>query len=237
MSDSAPKEEKNRVLITDDIYKQIRSKLLNAGYTSPRELAIPTIFDIAKKLQVNPYEAEQYSTWALHRLEKSHVFQSSFFSANEMYLSKKEQPKLSTGCKDLDNILSGGIEQGSLTELYGSSATGKTQLCFTLSVIVQQSKAIGGLDGKAIYIDTENKFSPERILEIAAARSLDTLTTLKNIDVVNSINSTAQEKAIENISHVAQTDGKIKLVIVDSIINHYRQEFIGRQNLSERQSR
>lgn len=145
-------------------------------------------------------------------------------SSNDMYLTKTKHPKLSTGCKALDKILLGGIETGVLTHFYGSSGAGKSQLCLTLSVTVQQSIASGGLAGRAIYIDTENKFSAERILEIAKVRALDTDSVLKNIGVVNTINSSHQEKAIGNIPHIAEKDGNIKLVIVDSIINHYRQE-------------
>lgn len=56
----------------------------------------------------------------------------------------------------------GGMETGSITELYGEYRTGKTQLCHTLCVICQLPIEQGGGEGKAMYIDTEGTFRPER---------------------------------------------------------------------------
>jgi DNA repair protein RAD51 len=44
---------------------------------------------------------------------------------------------LTTGSKELDTLLQGGIETGSVTEIYGEFRTGKTQLCHTLAVTCQ----------------------------------------------------------------------------------------------------
>jgi DNA repair protein RadA len=214
----------------------IKSKLVNAGYLSPRLLALSTSSDIAEKLQVNLSDAEKIIAWASQKLE-SGTIPGSFRSAEDLYNTKKEQQKLSTGCKVLDSILGGGIEPGVLTEFYGSAGVGKTQLCYTLSVMVQQLQEVGGLEGRVIYIDTENKFSPDRIIEIAKARRFDTEHTHKNIYMSIPINSIHQERDIVNIAGIAEKDRKIKLVIFDSIINLYRREFTGRQNLSERQNK
>ncbi|TPP65742.1 DNA repair protein RAD51, partial [Fasciola gigantica] len=42
-----------------------------------------------------------------------------------------------TGSKELDKLLQGGIETGSITELFGEFRTGKTQICHTLAVTCQ----------------------------------------------------------------------------------------------------
>jgi Rad51 protein len=50
---------------------------------------------------------------------------------------------------------SGGVETGSITEIFGEFRTGKTQLCHTLAVTCQLPLDNGGGEGKAMYIDTE----------------------------------------------------------------------------------
>ena len=64
----------------------------------------------------------------------------------------------------------GGIETGSITEIYGEFRTGKTQLCHMLCVACQLPVAQGGGEGKALYIDTEGTFRPQRCLAIAERR-------------------------------------------------------------------
>ena len=44
---------------------------------------------------------------------------------------------ISSGSKELDKLLQGGIETGSITEIFGEFRTGKTQLCHTLAVTCQ----------------------------------------------------------------------------------------------------
>ena len=65
---------------------------------------------------------------------------------------------------------SGGMETGSLTELFGEFRTGKTQLCHTLCVTCQMPVDQGGGEGKAMYIDTEGTFRPQRLVQIAEVR-------------------------------------------------------------------
>jgi len=65
------------------------------------------------------------------------------------------------------------METGSLTELFGEFRTGKTQLCHTLCVTCQMPMDQGGGEGKAMYIDTEGTFRPQRLVEIAARYGLN----------------------------------------------------------------
>ncbi|RMF31306.1 MAG: hypothetical protein D6752_02410, partial [Candidatus Nitrosothermus koennekii] len=67
---------------------------------------------------------------------------------------------ISTGCKALDAILDGGIRINTLTNIFGESATGKTQFCFQLALNFAR------LDNNILFIDTLNNFRPERILEM-----------------------------------------------------------------------
>ncbi len=62
---------------------------------------------------------------------------------------------VSSGSHDLDVLLGGGIETGSLTEIFGEFRTGKTQMCHTLCVTAQRPLDQGGAEGRVIYVDTE----------------------------------------------------------------------------------
>lgn len=111
-----------------------------------------------------------------------------------------------------------------------------TQLCHTLCCNVQLSREKNGLDGAAIYVDTEGTFRPERIAEIATARGMDPEAVLKKIIVARAYNSAHQELIVKELGRVIEAN-KAKLVIVDSAVAHYRAEFLGRATLAERQQR
>lgn len=90
-----------------------------------------------------------------------------FVPAAEIHRQRGDLIMISTGSKNLDELLGGGIETGAITELFGEFRTGKTQLCHTLAVICQLPLDMGGGEGKCLYIDTEGTFRPERLLAVA----------------------------------------------------------------------
>lgn len=70
------------------------------------------------------------------------LFLSIRFLASEI----KEWQRISTGCDSIDNITRGGIPINGITEIYGTSGVGKTQMCLQLSLIVQLPKYLGGCE-------------------------------------------------------------------------------------------
>uniref|UniRef100_A0ACD5TYH9 Uncharacterized protein n=1 Tax=Avena sativa TaxID=4498 RepID=A0ACD5TYH9_AVESA len=74
--------------------------------------------------------------------------------------------RLATTLCGLDEALGGGIPLGKLTEVVGPSGIGKTQLCLKLALLATLPECYGGLNGRVVYIDTESKFSPRRMIEI-----------------------------------------------------------------------
>ena len=60
-----------------------------------------------------------------------------FTTATEFHQKRSEIIQVTTGSKELDKLLQGGIETGSITEIFGEFRTGKTQLCHTLAVTCQ----------------------------------------------------------------------------------------------------
>lgn len=73
----------------------------------------------------------------LLQAEASKMVPLGFTSATIFHLKRSEIIQLTTGSKELDRLLGGGIETGSITEIFGEFRTGKTQLCHTLAVTCQ----------------------------------------------------------------------------------------------------
>ena len=145
---------------------------------------------------------------------------------------------ITTGSTNFNNLLGGkGVETKALTECYGAFGSGKTQLGLTLAVNVQLPKEQGGLDGKAVFIDTEGTFRPERIRQIATGLGAVPEKVLKNILVARAFNSDHQILLIDKINEMIKDGEPIKLVIIDSLTAHFRAEFAGRGQLADRQQK
>lgn len=95
-----------------------------------------------------------HSNW----LSASKLVPMGFTTATEMHQRRSELISITTGSKQLDTLLAGGIETGSITEIFGEFRTGKSQICHTLAVTCQLPFDMGGGEGKCLYIDTEGTF-------------------------------------------------------------------------------
>ncbi|XP_016087116.1 DNA repair protein RAD51 homolog A-like [Sinocyclocheilus grahami] len=113
--------------------------------------------------------------------EAAKMVPMGFTTATEFHQRRAEIIQISTGSKELDKLLQGGIETGSITEMFGEFRTGKTQLCHTLAVTCQLPIDQGGGEGKAMYIDTEGTFRPERLLAVAEKYGLVGSDVLDNV--------------------------------------------------------
>jgi DNA repair protein RAD51 len=147
---------------------------------------------------------------------------------------RKSLITLTTGSVELDKLLEGGIETGSITELFGEFRTGKTQLCHTLCVTCQMPLTEGGAEGKAIYIDTEGTFRPKRLQEIAERFGLDPNVALENVAYARAHNSEHQMELLKSAAAIMSQD-RYALIVVDSATALYRTDYSGRGELSERQ--
>lgn len=190
--------------------------------TPPREIVELTGMGVDTAIKVN----------TLARLQVD----PGFVSASDLLETRKHLMKCRTGSSEFDRIMGGGIETGVITEFIGEFGSGKTQICYTLSVLAQRPTEEGGLGGRVCVIDTEGTFLPERIVQIAQARGYDTQEILSNVLIARAYNSEHQIMLVKNLPQVCQ-EHDIKLVIVDSMIGHFRGEYIGRGTLAERQQK
>ncbi|KAE8714063.1 DNA repair protein RAD51-like protein 1 [Hibiscus syriacus] len=135
-----------------------------------------------------------------------------FTSASQLHAQRLEIIQITSGSSELDKILDGGIETGSITEIYDQ----------------------GGGEGKAMYIDAEGTFRPQRLLQIAERFGLNGADVLENVAYARAYNTDHQSRLLlEAASMMVET--RFALMIVDSATALYRTDFTGRGELSARQ--
>ncbi len=118
--------------------------------------------------------------------------------------------KLSTGSRCIDELLSGGVETGCVTQIYGESGTGKTSFCLMLSYTTAQKHRVA-------YIDTEG-LSGERIGQVFQNRDV-----LKSVFIYEVFDFRQQSTAIREVSKLVRSED-VKLVVIDSLTALYRSE-------------
>lgn len=140
--------------------------------------------------------------------------------------SIKKSERIPSGCKSIDEMLGGGFETGIVTQIYGGSGTGKTNICIQLAVeCVRNGK-------KVIFIDTEG-FSGERFKQIAGE---DAKKIAGEIIIYEPASFDQQYSAIIDIEKLMNE--KIGLIILDSGALFYRlgltQDDSGEDNVATR---
>lgn len=157
-----------------------------------------------------------------------------FTTAAAYHIKRREVIYISTGSKELDKLLAGGIETGSLTELFGEFRCGKSQLCHTLAVTCQLPINMGGAEGKAMFIDTEGTFRPERLLEISPRFQMAKETILDNVAFARAYNTEHQFSLLQQAAAM-MSESRYALLVVDSATALYRTDYSGRGELASRQ--
>lgn len=227
------KEKEGESKLTDlpGIGSTTASKLEEAGYGDLMSIAVMTPNDLSSLADISSSVARKTISAARKMLHLE-------FEDATQYLKKREEIfKITTGSKNLNMLLGGGIETRAMTETFGAYGSGKSQIAHVLAVTIQLPIEKGGANAKVVWIDTEGTFRPERIRQIAQYFGLDFMKTLKNIFVARAFNSDHQILLVDKITELIRRGEPIKLVIVDSITAHFRAEFTGRGQLADRQQR
>lgn len=140
----------------------------------------------------------------------------------ELEKQEKSEFKVKTGTL-IDEIIDGGIPENKSLMLYGEFRSGKTQTCLTMAVLCPN---------RVIYIDTEKSLRISRLKEICDARKLDWEKVRDKIVYFRPKDWIEQMLVIYKIPAPSDSDGKVDLIICDSISRHFRGiEFQGRETL------
>lgn len=203
-------------------------KLESLGYRDLMSLAVASPAELVDSVGMGDAVAKKVIAAARASLEMG-------FESGVDLLKKRERiVRTSTGSKLFDDLLGGGFESSAIIECFGEFGSGKTQIGHILAVSCQKSDP----SAVAVYIDTENTFRPERIIQLANGANLDVDKVLKNIKVARAYNSDHQMLLAEKVEDLIKKENQnVKVVIIDSLTAHFRAEFIGRGTLAERQQK
>ena len=124
---------------------------------------------------------------------------------------------VTTGCRSLDDLLGGGFERGTVTQVYGPPAAGKTNLALSAAV------RVAAAGGTVVYIDTEG-LSVDRFRQLAehvagSDQSLEDVTSRLIVSEAHDFDE--QEEAVRDAGEFAE---RADLVVLDSATGFYRLE-------------
>jgi DNA repair protein RadA len=150
------------------------------------------------------------------------------FTFTEALDAARSLGRLATGSPQLDDLLGRGYGEGTITEAYGASNSGKTQLAMQATVM---ATARGW---KSVYVDTESTFRPERVAQIAESRGLDPKRTLESVYSLRAGDVDAQTHVLRRMADDPRVSSA-KLVVVDTVTKNFTLEFPGRERTGRRQ--
>jgi len=206
-------------------------KLRDAGFDDMLTIAVMSPSDLADDIEIGESSAAKIIAGA-----KRMANIGGFLTGSDLLERRRKVQKLTCQSSSLDNLLGGGFETQSIAEVYGEFGSGKTQIGHQLAVTATMPLTERGLDGEVFYIDTEDTFRPERIIQMATGLNLDPDKILAQIHVARAYNSAHQVLLVDEIKRSTKNHN-VKLVIVDSLTAHFRAEFVGRGMLADRQQR
>jgi len=204
-------------------------RIMDEGILTVTQLLQYTTKELAEKIGSQEKTVDKVITQAITQYGR--IYESGL----DVLERQKELWVLSTGSAEFNRILGGGLWSQGVTEVIGKYSSGKSQLCFTAAALVTQHPPDKDeRPAKAVFIDNEHTFEPGRVAQIAKARGYDPKQTLENVLLCDT-NTTQHQRIVINTLDYILKDHNVKLVIVDGMLSHLRDEYIGRGMLADRQ--
>ncbi len=234
--------------------------LVDAGFSRYQDIAVAGVGELTADTSLGDSKAQSIINAAREEADIG-----GFTNGAEALEARKDIGKITTGHSEIDEVMEGGFEEQAITELFGQHKTGKSQFTHQMAVNVQLPEEYGGTGKRAIFIDTEDSYRPERIVEMVRGLPDEVLQACMDRDGVDGTpqdewameeitqiflervhNATARntnmqmmmvKKAKEIVEEFRDTEFPVGLIIVDSIIGHFRAEYTGRGKLAQRQQK
>ena len=227
--------------VTDITIKQIKGigektqeKLNNFGVFTVYDICVRGAKEISEITGVDKSTA---TTWVFKSqliLEDANLIRKTDMPTKDLLVYHENLPRLKSKCIEVDDLIGGGLIPEAVYEVYGEFGSGKTQYCLSLTAECVSK------DEKVIIIDCEDTFRPNRLIEIMLARDLvvDKDAAIEKLDNVKYFlcPTTEQMQGVVNSLSKILLEFKPRLIILDGAIGQFREEYLGRGTLSERQN-
>ncbi|GAA5988781.1 hypothetical protein JCM5350_002937 [Sporobolomyces pararoseus] len=208
-----------------DLSPRYTAHLLRAQYTTAAEVLLTPFYQLAHKTGLSQLDVEQLVfdlSQAVLAREEAECCSIAQLAGSENERSSRGG-RISFGDSEIDLLFDGGVRVGSLTEIAGQSASGKTHLSLQLALNVQLPISQGGLSGGALFISSEGTLSSGRLLQMASHMPtpptlnseertawdyLDNIHTEKapDVDTLDSVVSYHVPAAIERVNELAKSN-------------------------------
>lgn len=250
-------------LISLPISAPILQALVRAGYSTVGEVAGLTVENLATICGVDVDKSadalrliRSYREMALDGVSELSSLLANSPTAYELLggenfwrTGKPLTSAVVSMCRSFDDMMGGGFPIGKLTELCGPPGVGKTQFSIQACLTVQLPRWFGGLEGEAVFIDTEGSFVPCRARQMAEAlvdhcrRHLTLQTEQSATDADRDLHCPTVDKLMSSIHYIRTNDHlqllaacqrllqfcekhpRIRLLVVDSIALPFRYDF------------
>ena len=220
------------------------SQLEGVGAVTTKKLesfGINNIIDICVRggkevSEITGVDKSKANSWVFNSqkiLEENNIIRKTDMSIMELLAYQESQPRLASKCNEVDELFSGGLVSEAVYEVYGEFGCGKTQLCLSLA-----AEALANNE-HVVWIDCEDTFKPRRLREIMLARELATEDNVNSkLENVNYFYAPNTEQLLGTVDSLSKIMLKVspRIVILDGAIGQFREEYLGRGTLSERQN-
>lgn len=222
--------------------EQTAESLREIGFTSFQSLAVAAASELASDTQLSEDEAQDIIATARENAEIG-----GFDAGNSVLERQKEPEHLKTGLLALDDLLGGGIETQSLVHVFGSENSGRGELMHQLAVRAHLPPSVGGLGGRAVFIDTRDSFDPGLIRTLVEGlepkeraataeyygveETVDAITDLLLDQLLYASPGSVGEQMLlvdeldKRVSAFQDTKAPIRLIVLDSLIANFNAEF------------
>ena len=210
-----------------------KKKLEAFGLTSIIDICVRGAKEVSEIAGVDKHKADMWVFQCQKILEDNGLIRVSDMSTTELMEYQDQLPSIETKAKGVDELLGDGVKPEATYEVYGEFGSGKTQFCNSLTV-----ESINDGDN-VIWIDCEDTFKPRRIVEILMARGYvdDKEEAKKYLERIKYFYCPNTEHLMGTTNNLSKTltELKPKLVILDGAIGQFREEYLGRGTLADRQ--
>lgn len=148
-------------------------------------------------------------------------------SGDEVAAEMDAKGFVTSGIPGLDTVLDGGFEEGMTAGIYGKSGQGKSQLAMHALI-----SAVESTENPALYLETEpNNYRPDRIQAFASDPS-----SQSDVYKIGGVDTLEDQRNAYDAIRENFTQDSLSMVVIDSFNSHFRDEFVGREELSGRAS-